>query len=243
MSKIKVNEIEKASGSGITIPTGTSFTVADGMGVAGGGTGLTSFTAGDLLYATGSTTLAKLAKGTANQTLQMNGGATAPTWVTASSGGLLQMVHTEISTEPTRSAGNTYADISGLNLTITPASTSNKILIVFNAGIVANSSESTSFVLKRAISGGATTILGGHTSGSRQAAWVRHDSDTDSNHDYGVHAEYYDTTHNTTSAITYTVQWISQGTVYLNRSEGYGDGAQSYQTLTNSRIYAQEIGV
>jgi hypothetical protein len=31
MSKIKVNEIEKASGSGITVPTGTSFTVTDGI--------------------------------------------------------------------------------------------------------------------------------------------------------------------------------------------------------------------
>jgi len=31
MSKIKVNEIEKASGSGITVPTGTSFTVTDGL--------------------------------------------------------------------------------------------------------------------------------------------------------------------------------------------------------------------
>ena len=82
MSKIKVNEIEKVSGSGITIPTGTSFTVTDGMGVAGGGTGLTSFTAGDLLYATGSTTLTKLAKGTANQELRMNSGATAPEWYT-----------------------------------------------------------------------------------------------------------------------------------------------------------------
>jgi hypothetical protein len=82
MSKIKVNEIEKASGSGITVPTGTSFTVVDGIGVAGGGTGLTSFTAGDLLYATGSTTLAKLPKGTASQTLKMNSGASAPEWAT-----------------------------------------------------------------------------------------------------------------------------------------------------------------
>jgi len=59
MSKIKVNEIEKASGSGITIPTGTSLTVTDGIPatnlsgtiadarlptvpVTKGGTGLTS---------------------------------------------------------------------------------------------------------------------------------------------------------------------------------------------------------
>ena len=93
MSKIKVNEIEKASGSGITIPTGTSFTITDGLGVsslptvtvAKGGTNLTSFTAGDILYATGSTTLAKLPKGTAAQSLVMNAGATAPEWATASS--------------------------------------------------------------------------------------------------------------------------------------------------------------
>ena len=34
MSKIKVNEIEKASGSGITVPTGSSFTVTDGIAQA-----------------------------------------------------------------------------------------------------------------------------------------------------------------------------------------------------------------
>lgn len=33
MSKIKVNEIEKASGSGITVPTGTSFTITDGLAI------------------------------------------------------------------------------------------------------------------------------------------------------------------------------------------------------------------
>ena len=43
---------------------------------------LTSFTAGDILYATGATTLAKLAKGTGSQTLKMNSGATAPEWAT-----------------------------------------------------------------------------------------------------------------------------------------------------------------
>ena len=92
MSKIKVNEIEKASGSGITVPTGTSFTITDGLASASlptvpvnkGGTNLTSFTAGDVLYATGSTTLAKLAKGTAGQYLKMNSGATAPEWATLS---------------------------------------------------------------------------------------------------------------------------------------------------------------
>lgn len=95
MSEVKVDKISPADGSAnttqisdsgdtISLPSGVTLTVASGLGAASGGTGLTSFTAGDLLYATGSTTLVKLAKGTAGQTLQMNGGATAPSWVTVS---------------------------------------------------------------------------------------------------------------------------------------------------------------
>ena len=92
---------------------------------------------------------------------------TIPTSVAPGKGKILQTVHTEIETYPSRSAGKTYADISGLNLTITPNSTSNKILIVFDTGVVANSSTSISFVLKRTI-GGSSTLHGGHTDSSRQ---------------------------------------------------------------------------
>jgi fibronectin-binding autotransporter adhesin len=73
-----------AIGDGTTDPVAYSaFSSSTGtLNVAAGGSGLASFTAGDLLYATGTTTLAKLAKGTASQTLKMNSGATAPEWVT-----------------------------------------------------------------------------------------------------------------------------------------------------------------
>jgi len=79
-SKIKVDQIVGSTGSTVTIPTGQTLTIVDGVPVASGGTGLSSFTAGDVLYATGSTTLAKLPKGTAEQVLAMNAGATAPDW-------------------------------------------------------------------------------------------------------------------------------------------------------------------
>ncbi len=87
-SKIKVDQIEGSTGSTITVPTGQTLTVTDGIGigslptitVAKGGTNIESFTAGDVLYATGSTTLAKLPKGTAEQVLAMNASATAPDW-------------------------------------------------------------------------------------------------------------------------------------------------------------------
>ena len=88
-SEIKSDKLSPSTGTSltigdasdtITIPTGATFTITDGLAVSGGGTGLTSFTAGDILYATGTTTLAKLAKGTAEQVLAMNSGATAPDW-------------------------------------------------------------------------------------------------------------------------------------------------------------------
>ena len=47
---------------------------------------MTMTTAGDILYASAANTPARLAKGSGLQILQMNSGATAPEWATASSG-------------------------------------------------------------------------------------------------------------------------------------------------------------
>ena len=79
---VKIDNIEGNTANAVTIPTGQTFTITDGVPVASGGTGITSFTAGDLLYATGTTTLAKLGKGTTEQTLKMNTAATAPEYGT-----------------------------------------------------------------------------------------------------------------------------------------------------------------
>ena len=69
-------------GDGTTDPVALSaFSNSTGtLNVGNGGTGIASFTAGDILYATGSTTLAKLAKGSANQALTSNGYYNVPTW-------------------------------------------------------------------------------------------------------------------------------------------------------------------
>jgi hypothetical protein len=98
MSKIKVNEIEKASGSGITIPTGTSFTITDGLAssslptvpVTKGGTGLTSL-------------------GSANQVLRTNSSANALEFGTIAS----DFVH--ILTQTVSSAVGTVDFKNGVN--------------------------------------------------------------------------------------------------------------------------------
>jgi hypothetical protein len=59
--------------------------------------------AGDIIYADGTDTINRLAKGSALQTLQMNAGATAPNWTTvaAASSGLTAISNTDISAAAT----------------------------------------------------------------------------------------------------------------------------------------------
>ena len=60
----------------------SAATITGTVAVANGGTNIASYTTGDVLYASGATTLTKLGIGTAGQVLTVNGGATAPTWQT-----------------------------------------------------------------------------------------------------------------------------------------------------------------
>lgn len=60
---------------------------ADTVGVGYGGTGISSYSAGDMTYATGTTTVSKLSKGTGGQFMKMNSGATAPEWSNELDGG------------------------------------------------------------------------------------------------------------------------------------------------------------
>jgi hypothetical protein len=82
-----VNTISFGS-TGLTPATATSgaVTVGGTLITSNGGTGLSSFTAGDVLYYSSGTTFTKLGIGTAGQVLTVNSGATAPQWSTASTG-------------------------------------------------------------------------------------------------------------------------------------------------------------
>jgi hypothetical protein len=62
--------------------TGGAVTVSGTLVAANGGTGLSSYNGGDIIYASGSTTLTRLNIGTNGQIMQSNG--TIPTWVNAS---------------------------------------------------------------------------------------------------------------------------------------------------------------
>ena len=103
------------------------------------------------------------------------------------------------------------------------------------------------FVLKRAISGGATTSIAGTTSGNRTAVFTQplrtpDGVDRSSTPEY-THCSGYLDSPNTTSAVTYTVQIGNNegtGTYYYNRS--VDDGNYSSRERGLSWITVQEIG-
>ena len=61
-------------------PSLTSLTLSSPLTPANGGTGLASYAVGDLLYASGATTLAKLADVAVGSYLRSGGVTTAPAW-------------------------------------------------------------------------------------------------------------------------------------------------------------------
>lgn len=85
----------------------------DTLEPARGGTGLTSYTAGDLLYAANSTTLTKLAKGSDGQVLTIDGTTHLPVWAAAPGS---VTTYTVSSTTNHNMSGTTLANVAELTI-------------------------------------------------------------------------------------------------------------------------------
>lgn len=77
------NDTSIVQGTGITV-AGSTISLTAPVTSALGGTGFTTYTTGDIIYASGTNTLSKLAAGTAGYVLTMAGGV--PTWAVAGGG-------------------------------------------------------------------------------------------------------------------------------------------------------------
>lgn len=107
--------------------------------------GLASQAAGDIFYLTAADTVARLPKGTADQVLTMNAGATAPEWADAAGG----------STAWT-SAG-TANTTSGTSSTISGIGSSAREIVVYGTAISHNSGSNQYYLLRLGDSGGVET--------------------------------------------------------------------------------------
>ena len=162
------------------------------------------------------------AEGTAGQVLTSAGSGNTPTWATPAGGGGISQVVSTTKTDTFTMSSTTYADITGLSVTITPSSSSSKILIMANVNHVGTVGTSASGIrLLR----DSTPISIGDTAGSRTL--------TSGGESYGVvgvtltgDAVMYLDSPATTSATTYKIQIQAYAsTAYVNRS---GVDADSY---------------
>jgi hypothetical protein len=224
--------------------TGTASNVTGTVAIANGGTGQTTAadafnaldpmtTTGDMIYASAANTAARLGVGSTGQVLTVAGGV--PTWTAPAGGGkVLQVVSTtKIDVFSTSGTYNTWIDITGLSVSITPTSATSKVLVLFQT-----MGASTSNGWVRLVRG-STAISVGTTSGSRQA--VSSGNMTTGNaaiqlQDSGVFLD----SPATTSATTYKIQVITDtGTFYINQSQSDADNV--YRGRGVSSITVMEI--
>lgn len=172
-----------------------------------------------------------------NSTVYYSGSA----WVALGGGGggkVLQVVTTcKTDTFSSSAASSTYADVTGLSASITPAATTSKIFIVVNAQVA--STTGTNRAAVRLVRG-STAIDVGTAAGNRILASTAASSpNTDSIESSGI--SFLDSP-STTSSTTYTVQiaMLSSGTVYVNRSSSDSDSTVTPRTA--STITLLEIG-
>lgn len=192
------------SGSGASLTALSASNISAGtLAIAYGGTnGSATPTAGAVPYGTG-TAYAFTSAGTSGQVLQSNG-ASAPSWVTPSSGAVVQVKSTT-KTSIFSTTATSYTDITGLSVSITPTSASNKILVFMT--LTCGSDTATVFLTFRLVRG-STAIDIGDAAGSRTQSTGAAGRVNDVSDTYSINAVYLDSPA-TTSSTTYKVQMFN----------------------------------
>jgi hypothetical protein len=134
----------------------------------------------------------------------------------------------------TSSVGD-YGDVTGLSVSITPSSASNKILIFSNISVAAAQGQRNGFRLLR-----DSTVIGiANTAGSRLLA-ASAGSPASSSDIEQLNSAFLDSP-NTTLSTTYKIQIGVEGSqlVYVNRSSTDTDNTTHYRTV--STITVMEI--
>ena len=155
-------------------------------------------------------------------------------------GSILQVVSTTKTDTASTNAVNSFGDISGMSVAITPSSTSSKILVMVDMRLSTNTNRNITYRLMR----GSTVIYVGNAAGSRTQATGSIRLTDDAKHDMQSETAIFLDSPSTTSATTYKVQWTqgyssSGESMYINRS--YIDNDVDDRNRCASSITVQEI--
>lgn len=137
-------------------------------------------------------------------------------WITPTSGKLLQVVQATIVSTSTSTTSTTYVD-TGLSIAITPTASTSKVLAMFSAP--------TAFA-NRVSSGGSTwgnfKLVRATTDLTEMTYGLRNHATTTDQYVYGIPQTTYLDSPATTSSTTYKIQYKANtnGTIYLNDGSG-----------------------
>jgi hypothetical protein len=157
-------------------------------------------------------------------------------------GSVLQVVSTFTQTQSSFTGNDTWQSYTSLNTSITPTSSSNKILIIVSFGAFGCSSGTTTCALQLLRSG--TPIGVGSTTGSQKAATFKTIQwSSDGNHGQGGVGFTFLDSPSTTSSTTYSFNINPQNafTWFINRNASGGTGGESYSSTTGSSMTLMEI--
>jgi hypothetical protein len=146
------------------------------------------------------------------------------------SGTVLQVVSTE-KTDTFTTTSTSFSDVTGLAATITPSSTSSKILVLVSTNAGTNPGGVAEFRLLR----GSTEILLADSAGNRSQTTFTLYTGSGNNGAAGVGMNFLDSP-NTTSATTYKITMRSNSSgqiVGVNRTQDDADGASTSRGTSN----------
>ena len=160
--------------------------------------------------------------------------------LTLGAGKILQVVSVT-KTDTASTSSQTYAAISGLSASITPSSSSNKILVTLTLGAFAGQ-DVMDFLLTNGASTGGVIIQGDVVSGKKSvSAGSYAGGDSTGQGWYGIEGQTVQKLNSpgSTSEQTYYVYWkVNTGTGYLNRNKS---DTNQYAFRTGSTITLMEI--
>ena len=188
----------------------------------------------DFIFHYGTGLITTPADGTVTTAKIQDGAVTSAKLASGVGGKVLQVV-SATKTDTATNTSTTFSNIADLSVSITPSSTSNKILLIMSVS-AGNSAGSAQYRFAR----GGTGIAVGDASSNRTQTTFSAGSET-GNRMYGFGSNFLDSP-NTTSATTYSIQWRVQNagtTIYINRSPDDTD-TESFPR-GSSTITAMEI--
>jgi hypothetical protein len=185
---------------------------------------LTDGTDGNLISYDASGNPVAVATGTDGQVLTSTGAGSPPAFETLPGGGKVLQVLSTTKTDLFSTSSASYVDITGLSVSITPSSASNKILtmVTLNCG----NSTATVFEPIRLLRD-STAICIGDAAGSRTRASSGSGRINDVSDVYNLNINFLDSP-STTSATTYKVQiFANAATTYVNSNGLNADNAET----------------